>query len=106
MNTASAFLATLAFTVLAAPTLADEVRFANNEIGYEMVVSPSEVTRAKVIAELGQAQRNGEIVANYEIVQPLDFAPSTRSRAQVQREADQVGERERSAQRALYWPNA
>lgn len=68
MNTASAWIATLAFTVVAAPALADEVRFVNNEIGYEMVVSPSEVTRAKVIAELEQAQRDGAVVASHEIV--------------------------------------
>lgn len=47
MNTASAWIATLAFTVVAAPALAGEVRFVNNEIGYEMVVSPSKVTRAQ-----------------------------------------------------------
>lgn len=106
MNTASAWIATLAFTVVAAPAFADELRFANNEIGYEMVVSPGKVTRAQVIAELEQAQRDGAIAATHEIAQPLDLAPSVKSREQVQREAGQASQRERRAQRALYWPNA
>lgn len=107
MNTASAWIAALTFSVFAtAPALADEVRFVNNEIGYEIVVSPSKVTRAQVIAELEQAQRDGEIVANHEIVQPLALTPSAKSHEQVQREASRISERERSAQRALYWPNA
>lgn|SRR5690554_176168 len=100
MNTASAWIATLALTIVAAPAFADELRFVNNEIGYEMVVSPSEVTRAKVIAELEQAQRKGEIVANHEIVPPLEFTPSAKSHGPLQREARPA------VQRALYWPNA
>lgn len=106
MNTASTWIAALAFTVVAAPALADEVRFVNNEIGYQMVVSPSKLTRVQVIADLERAQRGGEIAASHEFVQPLDLAPSAKSREQVQREAGQISERERSAQRALYWPNA
>lgn len=106
MNTASAWIATLAFTVAAAPALADEVRFVNNEIGYQMVVSPGKLTRAQVLADLEQAQRDGKIAASHEFVQPLDLAPSAKTREQVQREAVNVSERDRTARNALYAPNA
>ncbi len=88
------------------PAFADQLRFANNEIGYEVVVTPSTVTRAQVIADLQQAQRNGTIASSYEYAQPLHLVPSTKSREQVEREAASVSERERSAQKTLYWPNA
>ncbi len=106
MNTVAAWIATLSFTVAAGPALADEARFVNNEIGYEMVVSPSTVTRAQVIADLEPAQRDGEIAASQEFVQPLDLAPSAKTREQVQREAANVSERERIARDALYGPQA
>lgn len=106
MNTASAWIATLAFTVVTAPALADEVRFVNNEIGYEMVVSPSKLTRAQVIADLKQAQRDGAVAASHEFVQPLDLAPSAKTRDQVQHEAANVSERERIARNSLYGPDA
>lgn len=106
MNSFATWIATLSFAVVAAPAVADEVRFVNNEIGYEMVPTPSNVTRAQVIAELQQAQRNAEIPSNYEVPQPLHFVPSAKSREQVQREAANVGERERAAQNSIYRPNA
>lgn len=34
------------------------------------------------------------------------LVPSTKSRKQVEREAASISERERSAQKMLYWPNA
>lgn len=97
---------TLSFAVVAAPAVADEVRFVNNEIGYEMVLTPSTVTRAQVVADLQQAQRNGEIRSSYEVPQPLNLAPSAKSREQVQHEAANVSDRERAAQNAIYRPNA
>jgi hypothetical protein len=99
-------IAALSFAVVAAPALADEVRFVNNEIGYEFVFSPSTVTRAQVVADLQQAQRHGELAASHEYAQPLELAPSAKSREQVRRDAANVSERERTAQNALYGPNA
>ncbi|MDT3677346.1 MAG: DUF4148 domain-containing protein [Burkholderiaceae bacterium] len=99
-------IAALSLAVLAAPAFADEARFVNNEIGYQTLLSPSKLTRAQVIAQLEQAQRSGELAASYEFAQPLDLAASAKSREQVQREAAQVSDRERTAQNALYGPNA
>jgi len=106
MKKFAASLAAVSLVVLAAPAFADEARFVDNQIGYQMVVTPSELTRAQVIAQFEQAQRAGELAASYEFAQPLDVATSGKSREQVQREAAQRSERDRSAQNALYGPNA
>jgi hypothetical protein len=106
MNRFAVWIATASFAAVAAPAIADEVRFVNNEIGYEVVVSPSTITRAQVVAELQQAQRDGELASSYESEMPLKLAPSTKSREQVQREVTTTSDRERTAQNALYGPNA
>lgn len=106
MNSFATWIATLSFAVVAAPAVADEVRFVHNEIGYEMVLTPSKVTRAQVVADLQQAQRNAEIPSSYEVPQPLHLVPSEKSREQVRREAANVSERERAAQHSIYRPNA
>lgn len=106
MNRLSVWIATASFAVVAAPALADEVRFVNNEIGYEVVVSPGTVTRARVVADLQEAQRNGDLASSYEFEMPLKLAPSVKSREQVQHEAARISDPERTAQNALYGPNA
>jgi hypothetical protein len=106
MKKLAASVAALSLVVLAAPAFADEARFVNNEIGYQTVVTPSKLTRAQVITQLEQAQRSGELAASYEFAQPVDVATSAKSREQVQREAAQLSERDRTAQNALYGPNA
>lgn len=106
MNGLVACIAAVSFAAIAAPAVADELRFLNNEIGYEVVHSPSEVTRAEVVADLRQALRDGEVVRSYEFAQPLEFVPSTKSREQVQREAAAISDRERTARMLLYAPNA
>ena len=106
MKKLAASLAAVSLVVLAAPAFADEARFVDNQIGYQIVVTPGELTRAQVIAELEQAQRSGELASSHEFAQPLHLAPSAKSRQQVQREAAQVSARERTAQNALYGPNA
>lgn len=106
MNRLSVWIAAASFAAVAAPAFADEVRFVNNEIGYEVVVSPSTATRARVVADLQQAQRDGDLASSYEFEMPLETAPSAKSREQVQREATAVSDRERTAQNALYGPNA
>lgn len=106
MNRFATSLAALSLVVVAAPAFADEARFVNNEIGYEIVITPSKVTRAQVTADLQQAQRSGDLAATYEFAQPLDLAPSAKSSKQVQREAAQISDRDRTAQNAMYGPNA
>ncbi|MBW7924639.1 MAG: DUF4148 domain-containing protein [Burkholderiaceae bacterium] len=106
MQGLATFIATVSLAAVAAPALADEARFVNNEIGYEIVVSPGTVTRESVIADLRDAQRSGELARSYEFVAPIERAPSMKTREQVQREAASVGDRERRAQNALYGPNA
>ena len=106
MKKLAASLAAVSLVVLAAPAFADEARFVDNEIGYRIVITPSKLTRAQVSAQLEQAQRAGELAASYEFAQPLGVATSVKSRGQVQREAAQMSERDRTAQNALYGPNA
>lgn len=106
MNRLATSLAALSLVVVAAPAFADEARFVNNEIGYEIVITPSKVTRAQVIADLQQAQRSGHLAASYEFAQPLDLAPSAKSSEQVRNEAAQISDRDRTAQAAMYGPNA
>ena len=106
MNRFAGWIAALSFALVAGPAFADQLRFVNNQIGYEVVATPSAVTRAQVIADLRRAQRDGTIRPSYEYAQPLHFVPSAKSHQQVEREAASVGERERSAWKTLYWPNA
>lgn len=106
MNRLSVWIATASFAALAAPALADEARFVNNEIGHEVVVSPGTVTRAQVVAELQQAQRDGDLASSHEFEMPLKIAPSVKLREQVRHEAITISDRERTAQNALYGPNA
>lgn len=106
MYSLSTWIAAVSFAMVAAPAIADDVRFANNEIGYETVFAPSKVTRGQVVADLRQAQRDGELASSYEFAAPLELSPSQKTREQVQREAASVSDRERTAQKALYVPNA
>lgn len=106
MNRLAGWIATVSFAVVAGPAFADQLRFVNNQIGYEVVATPSTVTRAQVIADLERAQRDGAIASSYEFAPPLHLVPSVRSREQVQREAASISERERSARNTLYWPSA
>ncbi|MCD6734051.1 MAG: DUF4148 domain-containing protein [Burkholderiaceae bacterium] len=98
--------AALLLAVSSAPALADEVRFVNNEIGEQLVVSPGTLTREAVIAELRDAQRRGEIAASYEFAPPTRMTPSKLTREQVRREAATMSDAERNARRVLYAPNA
>jgi hypothetical protein len=106
MNRLSVWIATASFAAVAAPAIADEVRFINNEIGYEVVVSPGTLARDRVVADLQQAQRDGSLASSYEFEMPLKIAPSAKSHEQVQREATRISDRERTAQNELYGPNA
>lgn len=106
MNTLAACVAAISFAAIATPAVADELRFVNNEIGYEVVFSPSAVTRVQVVADLREAQREGDVARSHEFAQPLELVPSAKSREQVQREAAGISERERSARMRLYAPNA
>lgn len=106
MQDLATLISAVALAAVAAPAFADEARFVNNEIGYEIVVSPSTVTRESVIADLRRAQSNGELARSYEFEAPVALAPSTKTRDQVRREAASVDARERRAQNALYGPNA
>jgi len=106
MNRLSVWIATASFATVAAPAIADEVRFINNEIGYEVVVSPGTLERDRVVADLQQAQRDDSLASSYESEMPLKIAPSAKSHEQVQREAIRISDRERTAQNELYGPNA
>ncbi len=106
MRRVATIVATLSLAAVVAPAVADEVRFVNNEIGYEVVASPGTLTRAGVIADLRRAQRSDELAQSYEFEAPIELAPSMKTREQVQHEAATVGDRERRAQSALYGPNA
>lgn len=106
MKSLAACIATVSLAAIAAPAFADELRFVNNEIGYEVVFSPSVLTRAEVIAEMREAQRDGEVAQSHEFAQPLELVPSAKSREQVQRETAAISERERTARMLLYAPNA
>lgn len=106
MSRLATLLAAVSVSLVAAPTFADELRFVNNEIGTETVVSPSTTTRAQVVAELERAQRAGDLSSSYEFADPVEVSASTRSREQVQREAVRISDRERTAQGELYGPDA
>ncbi|NLD68209.1 MAG: DUF4148 domain-containing protein [Limnobacter sp.] len=106
MNTLGTLIASISIAMVAAPAMAAEMRFLNNEIGYETVYASSKVTREQVIADLRHAQHDGELASSYEFAAPLEIEPSQRSRAQVQREATNLSDRERTAQKVMYGPNA
>ena len=106
MNRFAGCIATLSLALVAGPAFADQLRFENNQIGYEVIATPGTVSRAQVIADLQRAQRDGTIRPSYEYPQPPHFAPSAKSHEQVQREAANASERERGAQKMLYWPIA
>jgi len=99
-------IAALLLAVSSAPALADEVRFVNNEIGEQLVVSPGTLTREAVIAELQRAQRRGELATSYEFAAPTPVTASSLTREQVRRDAASMSDAERNARRVLYAPNA
>jgi hypothetical protein len=66
-----------ALSLVAAPAFA-AVSYLGGETAFEPAYEPSTVTRSEVLAELQRAQRDGELLSNYEISAPY-FASHTAS---------------------------
>jgi hypothetical protein len=93
-----------ALSLVAAPAFAS-VSYFGGETAYEPAYEPSTVTRAEVLAELQRAQRDGELMVNYEISAPYFASHAVSQEPRQPVFASMSGSSEAAFDYSIYSPN-